>query len=49
MDDDGTVFVFGGARRLTSSDIPLSSSGDSLQPVVRSNTTAKVKPAFPSP
>jgi hypothetical protein len=45
MDDDGTVFVFGGTRRLTSSDIPPSVAGDSLQPV-RSNETAKPKPVL---
>ncbi len=42
-DDDGTISVMGGMRRVTASDVPPSVFEDNLQPVM-SNETAKAKP-----
>jgi hypothetical protein len=43
LDDDGIVSVFGGVRRITTSDVPPSAFDDNLAPV-RTNETAKAKP-----
>lgn len=42
MDDDSIISVFGGARRISSSDVPPPAFEDNLTPVT-SNETAKVK------
>ncbi len=41
MDDDGAISVFGGVRRITANDVPPPVFEDNLQPVVKTNTTAK--------